>query len=189
MKKLFIMFALITSNAIVAGNVKNLIRNVDFEKLNSEGVPLYWEFNYSQKALGTSAEVKVSNEKVKSSKNSVVFSCRGDNGSYFAIRQTVKGFAPNDKLDIKADVYIENFDSGSIQLFYFIVSGKENVYLVPLEIKPNDCETNQWINYNATIDLSKHKEIKELLFWVLVPKGFEGKFFVDNISITKQKQQ
>ncbi len=190
MKKTLILLAIITGITTFAESVttKNLLKNATFENINSKGVPTFWEFSYSKKSQGTSAKIQVSKEQVKSGKNSIELSCEGDNESYFAIRQKVREFSPNDKLELKVDVYIEKFDRGSINLFYFIVSyGKKRAYPILLTIKPDNCEMNKWVTCKSTIDLAKYKDLKGLSFWVLIPKGFEGKFFIDNVSITKQK--
>jgi hypothetical protein len=178
------LIAFITLLACVC-KAKDLLKNTDFEKVKNNN-PVNWEFNYARKSLKTSAKVELSQEQAKSGKHSVKFYAEGDNGSYFAIRQSIRAFSPNAKLKVQADVYIEEFDSGSIKLFYFIISSaKKNYYPTLLKLTPDKSQFNKWVTYSATLDLAKFPNAKSLLFWILVAKNFEGKFYVDNVSVTE----
>lgn len=172
---------------VISGNAAeiNLVKNGSFEKLNSKGQAAAWGIRYIKDRKGT-AEIKVSEDQAQSGKSSICFSCEGDNAAYFAINQQLKNFKPGDKLEIKAYIYIEEFESGRIAPFHFsIKDGAKTKYFTPIKITPEKCEIGKWISYKVTLDLAKYKELKTIVFWSLTYAKFEGRFYIDNISIKK----
>ena len=189
MKKLVMIFAIIATTAIINAAEANLVKNNNFEKLDSKGQPVNWKIHYVKNKRGT-AKIQISQEQIKVGKNSICFSCEGDNKAYFALNQQLKNFKPGDKLEIKADVYIEEFDSGRIAPFHFSIrDGAKTKYFTPIKITPGNCEIGAWVSYKTVIDLTKYKELKTIVFWILTFGKFEGKIFIDNISITKIVKQ
>jgi hypothetical protein len=154
----------------------NLILNPSFELSGGNRVITNWKKVYDGGAI--------SENRAYDGKYS--FTPAGPKGG---VRSDITVPGPKCKLLIKANIYIESFQSGIIKPIHlsFISKGKKKYPHINLYPDQKGLKLNQWIEYKYILDLNKYPDVKTVLLWCIVyPDGaapFVGKVYWDKVSV------